>query len=172
MKKILALSLILISLHAPAETKVDLELDVFGLSYHTNRDYDFNERNPGLGLDVVFSSKKSSEDFWRASMVLSGGVYKDSFSERAEYLFAGPRLTMGYDDSLHAMISVQGGYLDGSGTNGLSAFPVVGFGYDWFNVCFTGIFTGSDRTEMTSATTGVVYSRMVAVFLKFRVLDF
>jgi hypothetical protein len=151
--------------------KTTLELDVFGLSYHTNRDYDFNEKNPGLGLSAIFM-EVGPETGYDLSLAMSTGIYKDSYSKQALYFLAGPRVTLGYDDSFHASISVQAGYLDGSGKNGLAAIPFVTIGYDWFNVGITGELFSKSETVQVSENKAVAYTKMVAVFLKFKILDF
>jgi len=169
MNKILIFSLLILSIQASALDKTDLELTVFGLSYHTNRDYDYNEVNPGLGLNFVFSSK--DDNFWHPSWVLSGGFYKDSYSDTATYLLVGPRLTLGYDDSFHVSGGFGAGYFNGSGNNGLGYIPVVTVGYDWFNVGITGDpFSKSETVDVGDKR--VAYTKMVAVFLNFRVLTF
>lgn len=147
------------------DSKLSLELDVFGLSYHSNRNYDFNEKNPGLGVSVVFSSD-TPDPGWHFSMVASAGTYRDSYNEQAEYFLIGPRFTLGYENSFHASLAMQAGYLDGSGKNGQAIIPFVTVGYDRINVGITGdpFGVGDENSQDTS--------KMVAVFLKFRVLDF
>jgi hypothetical protein len=165
MKKTLII-LFFLGLQVNAQDKTTLELDVFGLSYHTNRDYDYNEVNPGLGVSAVFSSNEC------LSMVASAGSYKDSFSDQAVYFLVGPRLTIGAEDSFHASVSVQAGYLNGSGKQGLAGIPFITLGYDWFNVGITGDVFSRSETVQVSKNEAVAYTKMVAVFLKFRVLDF
>ncbi len=182
MKKVLTFAMFVLSLQAtaleksemvlkpplpPAKTDlvdVGVELDIFGLSYHTNRDYDFNEVNPGVGLSMVLDSSKASIN--RFSLVLSSGVYTDSYNDTAFYMVAGPRYTLGYENDFHVFASVQGGYMNGSDRKGQGVIPFVGFGYDRFNVCFTGALVGKGDKDAPDA------SKMVAVFLKIKVIDF
>ncbi len=180
MKNLLTLSLFLLAFQVsalemelkPAQThnhvtpaKIDLELDVFGLSYHTNRDYDFNEVNPGFGLSVAFKSDEPDRGY-HLSMVVSAGTYKDSYSDQAKYFLVGPRATLGFEKSLHASIAIQGGYLNGSGSKGQGIVPFASIGYDWFDVGITGdpFGTGGENDAETS--------KMIAVFLKLRALTF
>lgn len=152
------------------DLKTDLELNVFGLSYHSNRDYEYNEVNQGFGLSLAFSSQEE-RPAWHPSIVLSGGMYNDSYSETATYLMAGPRFTLGYDDSFHVAAGAQAGYLNGSGSKGFGVFPFVTIGYDWLNL---GI-TGDPLTESETVQVGnkrVASTKMVAVFLNLRVLTF
>lgn len=161
MKNVLALTLMVLSLHAVAVDRVDLELDVFGLSYHQDRDFGYNERNPGLGLTLVMGDR--GDDF--LSLIVSGGTYKDSYRDQAAFLVAGVRAMVGSKDSFHASLSVQGGYFDGSGFDGLGALPVFSVGYDRYDLCVTGNpFETKDGDQGSS--------RVVAFFLKVRVLEF
>jgi hypothetical protein len=171
MNKILIFSLLILSIQASALDKTDLELSVFGLSYHTNRDYDYNEVNPGLGLNLTFSSLEKQNQNWYLSWVLSGGFYKDSYSDTATYLLVGPRLTLGYDDSFHVSGGFGVGYFEGSGNTGIGYIPVVTVGYDWFNVGITGDpFSRSETVDVGDKR--VAYTKMVAVFLNLKVLTF
>lgn len=138
-----------------------MELDVFGLSYHEDRQFDYNERNPGLGLTLVMGDR--GDDF--LSILVSGGTYKDSFYEQATFLVAGVRAMVGSKDSFHASMSIQGGYFEGSGFNGLGALPVCSVGYDRYDFCVTGNPFETKEGDQGS-------SRVVAFFLKVRVLEF
>jgi hypothetical protein len=152
---------ILATLGVAAETSVDVSLDVFGLSYHQDRDFGYNERNPGLGVSLAIHDV--DDDF--LSYVVSGGVYKDSFFDRAEFLVVGVRGLIGSKDSFHGSLSVQGGYFEGSGFDGLGAFPVVSVGYDRFDLCFSG-------NPFETKSEGEGSSRVLAMFLKIRVWEF
>lgn len=145
-------------------TKTSLELDVFGLSYHSNRNYDFNEKNPGLGITAVFGSDRPDPGY-HFSMTVSGGTYKDSYSNQATYLLAGPRLTLGYEESFHVSIAWSGGYIQGSGHHGQGLIPFAAIGYDRYSLGITGDPIGDKKK-------GEDDTKMVAIFLKFRVLDF
>jgi hypothetical protein len=137
-----------------------LELDVFGLSYHDNRSYDFNEVNPGVGLNLCI--KASSDDV--LELMLSGACYKDSYSDLATFVGIGPRWTVGDRKSLHASLAFIGGYMMAEKDRTL-AVPVLAFGYDFVDVCFTGKPSSGDEKYADA-------SNMVAVFLKFRVWEF
>jgi hypothetical protein len=147
-----------------ADLNVGVELDVFGLSYHSNRDYDFNEVNPGLGISLVAEPKDDSP--WHFSMVASFGSYKDSYRDQSTYFLVGPRLTLGHQNSFHVTAAVQAGWVSGSGKNGQAIVPFASIGYDWLDIGITGdpVGMGDKNAEY--------YSKVVAGFLKFRVLDF
>lgn len=147
-------------------TKMQLEVDIFGLSYHTNRNYDFNETNTGLGLSLVMQSKKKPAPWFNVAMVGSVGTYEDSYYDQAFYALCGPRAILGYDDSFHASVAIQAGFLKGSDVDGAIAVPFVTVGYDRYSLGITGDPVGrkGDDTENSS--------KMIAVFLKIRVLDF
>ena len=176
MRKILTLSLTILALQLSAlemelkpaqkhrhlaESRIDVELDLFGVSYHTNRDYDFNESNYGVGVNLALSSPGYDHMY----MVVSTGTYKDSYDEDAFFFMVGPRALIGYRNGFHATVGLQAGYLEGSGAKGIGAFPVLSVGYDWFDVCFTGQPVENDTGSAED-------SRMFALFLKFRLFDF
>ncbi len=178
MRKILTLSLTLLALQSfalemelkpalppagMAPARVDLELDIFGVSYHSNRTYGFNETNYGVGFNAAMSSP-TNDHFY---MVVSTGTYKDSYDKDAFFFMVGPRAMIGYRNGLHATASVQGGYLRGSGAKGQGILPIVSFGYDRVDVCVTGTPFSEDNNSNSADN-----SNMVAVFLKFRVFEF
>jgi hypothetical protein len=140
------------------------ELDVFGLSYHANRDYDFNEVNPGLGITMVMNSAEPT-DMSHFSMIASVGSYRDSYNDQAWYILAGSRFTVGTRDGLHASAALTLGWVDGSGTRGLPIVPFLSVGYNRYDL---GI-TGSPETGKSGAEDS---SKVIAVYLKIRLLDF
>ena len=162
MKYLLLLAIVL-NLNAE-ELQNELELNVFGLSYHTNRNYNFNEVNPGLGLGLVFNKVGYEDDGSHMSMVVSAGEYKDSFNNTAYYILAGPRLTLGYEDSFHATAEAGVGLLHGSGNKSAALVPVVSVGYDRFNLCVTG--------ELGNTSNEHEASKMIALFLRVKLFDF
>jgi hypothetical protein len=133
-----------------------------GLSYHTNKSYDFNEENLGLGVSFTIGSNVP-DDGLSAVMVASVGFYKDSYNEQAKYFLAGPRGVIGHRDGFHVSGAVQVGYVDGSGLHGAGIIPFVSVGYDRFDLCVTGDPFSKDSEDK---------SKFVACFLKIRVLDF
>ncbi len=165
MKKIVLLCATLLNIGAYEETpKISLELDVFGLSYHTNREYNFNEVNPGIGLSLTVQNPENQ--LCHFSAVTSAGTYKDSYRNQAVYALIGPRFTLGYDDSFHVSATVQAGYMQGSGQNGFAYVPFITMGYDWIDVGLTGNPFGNGKKERED------YTKWGAVFLKFKLLDF
>jgi hypothetical protein len=162
MKYLLLLTIIL-NLNAQ-ELKDHLELNVFGLSYHTNRNYDLNEINPGVGVGLVLN-KKQIDPGMHLSMVIAAGTYKDSYSETAFYAIGGPRLTVGYDHSFHVSGELGIGYINGSGKNGAITIPIISAGYDRVNICFTADLLGYQEE-------GQKTNRAIAAFLRVKLFDF
>jgi hypothetical protein len=145
----------------PTPHTYGLELDIMGLSYHAKRSVGFNETNPGAGLSLTVGTHEPSDTI-SADMVASFGAYKDSYSERSEYLIAGPRLTLGARNGLHVTAACLLGYVSGSGVKGAAIVPIVSVGYSRADLCITG-----DPFER-----GAMTSRVIACFLKIRLLDF
>lgn len=163
MKYLLLLAIVL-NLNAEEQLKNELELNVFGLSYHSNRNYNFNEVNPGLGLGIVFNNVEATDNGYHMSMVVSAGEYKDSYNATAYYFLAGPRLTLGHENDFHATAEFGVGLLHGSGNKSSAVVPVVSVGYDRFNLCVTG--------EIGNTTNEHEASKMIALFLRVKLLDF
>jgi len=159
MIRILLLSVFLLSLVA----EDSLELYIFGLSYHTNRNVDWNEVNPGLAVGYV----RRQED--NVDLTINVGTYRDSYQNDATFALFGPRFIMGQRDDWHSTVSITAGLFHGSGFQGLGIVPVMSIGYDWLDVCVTGEPPGQRESDSDPKT---ATSAMVAVFLKTRVLTF
>jgi len=156
---------------ALAGADVDVETFVFGLSHHTNRSVDWNERNYGLGLGLAYHVNKYSD------ITVFTGTYNDSFNDQAKFASVGLRGIIGDRNALHATFGLSGGYLNGSNVNGFVIMPVMSLGYDWIDICVTGQPNKSsgnnsgssdprdNRNEQSS--TGVY-----AGFIKFRIATF
>lgn len=138
-----------------------LELDLMGLSYHTNRNYDFNEVNPGIGLSFTLGSDVV-DDGNSAVLVASFGTYKNSYDGQANYFLVGPRGTLGYREHFHVSGAIQAGYIIGFNQNGSVIVPVLSVGYNRFDLCITGNPFEKDEDNE---------SKFIACFLKIRVLD-
>jgi len=152
--------------HGMPGPKIAHELYVFGLSYHTNRDYDYNEQNPGLGYGIELYDPRPNK-FISASWFAAMGTYKDSYSEQAYFIGVGPRLTFGQRDDFHTTFSLLVSYLDGSGKQGPVAIPILSLDYKYVGIGITG-----DPTAETSGNTDEPGSNMIAVFLKFTLVNF
>lgn len=145
------------------DMNISHELYIFGLSYHTNRDYDFNEENPGLGYSVELY--EPTKDMLSFSWTGAFGTYKDSFSEQAYFAGIGPRATIGDRDGFHGTFSLLISYLDGSDHKGFTGIPFITLDYGNVGLGFTG--------ALASKAQDTENSNMVAVFLKFTLpLDF
>lgn len=139
------------------------ELLIFGKSYHTNRSYDWNENNYGLGLG--FSLRDERDSNWE--VCVAAGTYSDSFSNTAVFCLAGPRYTIGDRHGYNGSFTVALGPYVGSGYHGIGVLPMVAVGYDWASICVTGMPNmGSSDKENNPPTA------MIATFLKFRLAEF
>lgn len=77
----IAVSLLLFSNAALADTY----LNVYGVSYHNDRSFSWNERNTGIGLRHDLNKH----------FFLDGGVYKDSLNANTFYLAVATKATFG-----------------------------------------------------------------------------
>lgn len=149
------------------DKNVDLEVSLFGLSYHSNTDYDWNQVNQGAGLGVVIGSNGDKLRF-----VLCGGTYKDSFNKQAIYVLGGLRCMLGDDHGFHHGINILTGFLNGSNTNGATFLPVYTVGYDWFDFCVTADPFNKDRNNTNRDGEVVPESKTIACFINLRVCRF
>lgn len=134
-------------------TTVSQELYIFGLSYHSDRDYGYNEQNPGLGYGIeIFNPTDKPVNM---SILASMGTYKDSYSEQAYFVVAGPRLTLGHKEDWHFTFSAQFGYMDGSGIKGAVGLPMASINYSKVGIGITGNPSSIEQ--------------VVGVFLKFNI---
>lgn len=143
--------------------EADGEMYIFGKSYHTNRKFEWNESNYGLGVGV--SIRKDNQTNFEG--FIAGGSYNDSYDNTAIFCVAGPRYTIGERDRFHTSLSVGVGPYIGSKYNTIGAIGFVDFGYDRVSVCITGIpnvHNNNDNENMHSA--------MIATFLKIRIKEF
>ena len=114
-----------------------LDTYVFGLSWHSQRHAGFNEVNPGFALGYRL---KFSETLDMGPMV---GGYEDSYRKQANLLLWNVRETYGPRERLHVSGAVAAGVIQGSGMNGPAVLPIIGFGYNVFNVEGTVVHTGN-----------------------------
>lgn len=139
-----------------------LEIDTFGLSYHSNRAAHLNGINPGFGASLLLEHKPGCD--W----ILSAGAYKDSYRQVAHYELAGLRWTAGEEEGWHGHISVSAGDFQGSGNHGFIMIPVMGFGYDRVTLNATGFYQ-KNSPKTTEQPAG---SSVVAVFASWTALRF
>ena len=150
---------------SPVKNPVSLELDLFGKSYHTNRNYDWNETNPGAGIGIAYADSENADLF------ASFGSYKDSYSKQAFYGYVGLRGVFGDRDGLHFTAAIAGGYLNGSGGNGPSIIPIISIGYYIADICAVADPFVNDSTKYSHGEKTAT-SKMIAAFLKIRVFTF
>lgn len=165
MKKILLLSTLMFSTQASES----LELDLFGVSDHSNHNYDWKQENPGLGITFV-----QGMNSW-GDVLVSAGSYIDSFHDHAKYAVSGYRLISGDREGFHATLSLMAGIWNGSGHQGIvPVLPIISVGYDWFDICCTGSYSKDVTPEKNQSGQYVspVLTSAIGIFLKIRVLTF
>ena len=137
------------------------EVYVYGLSYHTNREYDFNEVNYGLGLG--FYTRPEGCPVYLAGQA---SMYRDSFDNPATVITVGPRWVFGNEDKFHTDLSIQLGMIKTGRDKELPPqqiiMPTVSFGYDRYNVHFVYI------PETGELEPGEPASDVYAMFLRIR----
>jgi hypothetical protein len=144
---------------APPALVVDL--DAFGVSRHSNHSYAWRQINPGLGITV---GVPLGDIDW----VASTGTYLDSYDQHARYALTGLRAIVGDRCGWHGGLTVELGYFDGSGTDGVGLLPVLQFGYDRFSLCLTGQYA-QDRSSPDPKNIG---TSVIALFLEVEVARF
>ncbi|AZN37308.1 hypothetical protein [Iodobacter ciconiae] len=103
----------------------DTAMTIAGLSKHfgckkkKNNSCDYNEINPGLGIEWSNKTQDWGRPFVRA------GIYKDSYSDTAIYATAGLRQDWPINDSFRAGLGLMAGYLNSSHQNGALVFPFI-----------------------------------------------
>jgi hypothetical protein len=139
-----------------------VEAYVYGLSYHTNRDYDFNELNYGLGLG--FYTRPEDCPVYLAGQF---SMYRDSFSNPATVFTVGPRWVLGNENKFHTDLSIQVGMIKTGPDKSLPPYniimPTVSFGYDRYNVHFVYIPEMGKSDPVTDPASDVY-----AMFLRIR----
>jgi hypothetical protein len=110
-----------------------LSLDAFGASYHTNRQVQWHQENPGLGVTVGAPVVDAFD------VVASVGSYIDSYDLHARYALGGFRFIIGERYAWHIDLVGEIGYYDGSGIDGMQFVPVLMLGYNRVNLCATGM---------------------------------
>ena len=122
MKNILILSILVMSLLSSDEGN---DLYVYGLSYHTNRDYPWHEVNPGLGYGRYWSSPYDSY----VEKSAQGSIYKNSYGHWTGVATFGPRWIFGDSDSFTSIISINAGFTYSEDYMNLIILPMFGVGY-------------------------------------------
>lgn len=145
MKSILLISLFTLSLIA-SDDEGGNEFYVYGLSYHTNRDYDFHEINPGIGIGHYFKKNEIVEGTVQAS------VYMNSFGHISALATCGPRAILGNREKYNVALSLNFGYMASVDYLNMVIIPCIGFGYDRYivNVVFIPGFREDPETKQQS----------------------
>lgn len=113
----------------------DVSVIVHGVYTHHSRDgayrneynnsyMKFNNHNLGLGLEVAGKLNENSNQ-WFGRL----GSYKDSYSNQAVYANGGYRMLWGNTQGLHYGLTLQAGYLHGSGLHQIVVLPFAEVGY-------------------------------------------
>lgn len=164
--------LALSSVYADDVVKVGGELDVMGLSDHSNHYPHYNQVNPGLGVDLTFEVNPQDH----AEIVVSAGQYQDSYHLQAKYMLIGPRwLVFGDYDTFHGTFGAEVGMLNGSGNHGFIFIPYVSVGWKWIDLCVIADYA-KDNNGVPNSDGSInkenCSTSMVGVFLRFRLLSF
>lgn len=162
------LCLFMMTLAYTADSLISYEMYLFGLSYHGNRNVDWNEVNPGIGLGIAYEV----QDTIPSEVVFSAGTYKDSYGDQAKFALVGPRFyIMGTKETFHTHVGFSMGYFKGSSFKGVGGMPVIGIGNEYVDLCFTGGLNTNDQpnngTDDPKKNRGRETS-VIAGFLKFR----
>lgn len=101
---------------------------IFGASHHGSCDRqryqcDLHDFNPGLGLEWSFEQMLAG-----GHMLARAGAYRDSYAKTAAFAAGGWRRVWPLGGDWEAGIVLLGGYLHGSGINGLMAMPLFTVG--------------------------------------------
>jgi len=103
---------------------ISYSIIVHGASKHFSYDkagtLPFNEANYGLGFEAEHNN-----------VVFRAGTYKDSYYKQAKYATIGYRFNLaGQQEGFHVGVSVNAGWLDGSGfKNDMAVVPQLEIGY-------------------------------------------
>ena len=143
----------------------EVGLLMFGASHHfQNRDrYDFQEVNPGLGVDYWHRVEPGSP----VQVGTVGAAYLNSYSKMSTVLAASMRYTLGDPHGVHAGAQ--------AGIGG-----VTGYKGEWLHVV-GAVFTGYDRLTLNATfmpykepmnDKGEVGSSAVAFWIRWRAAEF
>ena len=153
-------------------TKIGIELDVMGRAWHSNKYAEYNDVNPGLGIDMTFEVNPVDH----ALIAFSMGQYRDSFSNQADYMLIGPRwLLFGDYSTFHGTFGAEVGMLNGSGNKGIALIPCVSLGWKMFDLCAIGNYHKDNNGQPNqdgSINRNNCSTSMVGVFLRIHLLTF
>ncbi|OWY39464.1 hypothetical protein CEK28_08305 [Xenophilus sp. AP218F] len=109
---------------APGALADDFSLLLFGASIHTQcNPCHLNQDNWGAGAEWAFSG--NDED---GRWIARTGAYDDSYRKTAYFVSGGWRKEWQLAGPLQLGVILQGGYLNGSGRDGLVALPQISIG--------------------------------------------
>jgi len=109
---------------AAPQREADLGLNIFGLSFHTNRSAGYNEVNPGLGLRYVFSRPSPN---W--ALFGDASFYYDSNREWAKYVALGAHYSLSPSWKIGAAIAYGQSRSYNQGQPFFAPIPGVAFLY-------------------------------------------
>lgn len=115
-----------------------IEVYGFGLSKHFDKQEDYQEVNPGLGLGYIHQLEMDYEASYKANFTLIAGQYQDSYRETARFLMPGVRFIWGEAREYHIWGGANAGYFYGSKFIGIGIMPSIGAGWDRYDIGFTG----------------------------------
>lgn len=154
--KHLILSIFIMSLVASDEGN---DLYIYGLSYHSNRDYPFHEINPGLGIGHYWIEK----DVDNLEMAVECSIYRNSYANWTGVATFGPRVFFGNRKDINVFVALNAGFTYSEDYTNLIMLPTGGIGYDRFSVNFVFI-----PKTTTGANTGNDSSNAIGMFLGYK----
>ena len=153
------------AIESPDYGTVLVDIDIFGVSRHSNHSVVYRQNNPGLGLTLGVIAGEQLD--W----VTSFGSYRDSYDNHARYAMTGLRYVFGDRHEVHWGATVVIGYLDGSGVRGPGIIPVAQIGYDRVSMCLTGSYERSSGSDPhTQKNPYLIKTAVIAVFADIEVL--
>jgi hypothetical protein len=148
MKNIILISLFSSSLFA-ANSGNDLYL--YGVSYHTNRDYHFKELNLGIGYGKYWEESDNKN----IEMTVQVSTYENSYSHFCGIATAGPRFFIGHKKHYYAFVAVNAGFTYSVDYTNLIIIPTAGFGYKNYNINVVYIPNPPTSNKNSSAAVGM-----------------
>lgn len=142
------------------------DIDLFGLSDHSNHSVIYRQWNPGLGLTLG----RIVDD--NVDWTVATGTYLDSYNCHARYAMTGPRVVLGERMGWHIDLVAEVGYLYGSHKNGGTIIPVVQLGYDRANLCITGSRGASTHTYNPNHDPNFASTSAIALFMELELVRF
>ncbi len=126
------------------------DLYIYGLSYHTNRNYNWHEINPGLGYGHYWVQKDA--DY--LELTSQGSVYNNSYGHWTGVVTIGPRWILGERKSFNYFVSINAGFICSEDYTNMIVIPMFGVGYS--RVSINSIFIPKPRTNTSDDVSNAI----------------